>query len=75
MICLSRDSNPGRSADRLALYHCATTALPGGLLIGGGLDNEESVSKADRPTIQIHRTSENNEEYAKAKGVGYSSER
>ncbi len=34
-----------------------------------GLDNEESVrsanSKADRSTIQIHRTNENNEEYAK----------
>ncbi len=39
-------------------------------MIGGGLDNEESVSKADRPTIQMPRTSENNEEYAKVKGVG-----
>ncbi len=68
MICLSRDSNPGRSADRPTLYHCATTALP------GGLDNEEPVSKADRPTIKMPRTSENNEEYAKAKGVGKTGE-
>ncbi len=39
------------------------------ILPGGGQNKEESVRppncKADRSKIQIHRTDENNEEYAK----------
>ncbi len=39
------------------------------ILSGGGLDNEESFrpdnNNADPSKIQIHKTNENNEEYAK----------